>query len=466
MTTNTLTINYTDTTKSSIQIPLGGINTSTPLSLYGLGTTNYGADLWANMLHLMENFCNSTPPSNPVIGQLFYKSTTKNLQLYTGLAANGTANWVNLITIDPSNAASNAFASYLPLAGGTISGDLILTTEFTNINTVKPGLNENRAATKKYVDSLLAGFSLQNTTTITTTVKQATDLPFIYTGSTATLAQRTMGAPLKLLSEGYGTDGKLLVASATTSTNELFAATRKYVDAKVNTIIPGVANTVTTATLSAEIKKLTDLPFVYNNILPSDVASRLSSMTMKSDLVLPAYATGETAKVNYKNRAATRAYVDDSISNLNTTISDYLDTNMPDMSALLYGSQTTSNQNISHSSYLVVGDHISVTGVAQCTRFTKPPTAGADDRVYYYALIPFSDILPQSVTFSHHMYSVQADFADIDLIPYGPQPYSTSFLYKKLNTSLIIYLLVAPTTAALATAFVPTAFSFTINGTK
>jgi hypothetical protein len=466
MTTNTLTINYTDTTKSSIQIPLGGINTSTPLSLYGLGTTNYGADLWANMLHLMENFCNSTPPSNPVIGQLFYKSTTKTLQLYTGLNASGLANWVTLITIDPASTTGNAFATYLPLAGGTITGDLILTTEFTNINTVKPGLNENRAATIRYVDSLLAGFSLQNTTAITNTVKQATDLPFIYTGSTATLAQRTMGAPLKLPSEGYGSDGRLLVTSVTTPTNELFAATRKYVDAKVATIIPGVANTVTTATLSAEIKKLTDLPFVYNNILVGEVSSRIASMTMKSDLILPAYATGTSAKVSYVNHAATRAYVDDSIYGLSTTITSYIDTNMPDMSALLYGSQITSNQNISHTSYLDPLLLLSVTGVAQCSIYPKPATATADERIYYYALIPFSDILPQSVTFSHHKYSVQADFADIDLVPYGRQPYSNSFLYKKLNTSLIIYLLVAPTTTALATAFVPTAFSFTINGTK
>jgi len=61
------------------------------LTLPGRNLTDYGTKVLENFLHLLENFANTTSPSNPVEGQLWYDNTTgiDQLKLYDG------ANWVS-----------------------------------------------------------------------------------------------------------------------------------------------------------------------------------------------------------------------------------------------------------------------------------------------------------------------------------------------------------------------------------
>lgn len=57
---------------------------STSLDLVGKNVANYGQYLNNNLVKLLENFANDTnnPPRSPLIGQLWYDTTTGKLQIY------------------------------------------------------------------------------------------------------------------------------------------------------------------------------------------------------------------------------------------------------------------------------------------------------------------------------------------------------------------------------------------------
>ena len=80
-------INYTDSVnKGTIVIEDGTINQDTSLQFPGRSTTAYGAAVNENFLHLLENFANSSAPSSPVEGQLWYDNTdgVDQLKIYDG----------------------------------------------------------------------------------------------------------------------------------------------------------------------------------------------------------------------------------------------------------------------------------------------------------------------------------------------------------------------------------------------
>ena len=84
-------IPFTDeANKGTITVEDNAINTETSLLLPGKNLADYGSSLLTNFLHLMENFADVNPPSNPVEGQLWYDTTNgiDQLKIYDG------TNWV------------------------------------------------------------------------------------------------------------------------------------------------------------------------------------------------------------------------------------------------------------------------------------------------------------------------------------------------------------------------------------
>ena len=72
----------------------GVVNTQTDLSLIGKGYAGYGESIAENFLHILENFSNTTAPTKPITGQLWWDSTNSKLKVYNGtswLSSGGSA---------------------------------------------------------------------------------------------------------------------------------------------------------------------------------------------------------------------------------------------------------------------------------------------------------------------------------------------------------------------------------------
>ena len=57
---------------------------TTDLTLIGKGYAGFGEKLNENLVKLLENFSNTTSPSNKVQGQMWYDKTNNQINVYTG----------------------------------------------------------------------------------------------------------------------------------------------------------------------------------------------------------------------------------------------------------------------------------------------------------------------------------------------------------------------------------------------
>ena len=119
----------------------GTINTtSTDLSLIGRAVTNYGEYQNENYVYLLENFAAPGGPSQPILGQLWYNSTTDVISAYS------TANlWVALASQDYVQAQkiSPAFSGTptAPTATSSTNTIQIATTAFVQQNKLSPAFS-------------------------------------------------------------------------------------------------------------------------------------------------------------------------------------------------------------------------------------------------------------------------------------------------------------------------------------
>ena len=111
----------------------GTVNTSaTDLFLVGRALTDYGTYENENYVYLLENFANSTSPTQPILGQLWYNSATDVISTYSS-----TNTWIPLATENYVQAQkiSPAFTGIptAPTAGiGTATTQLATTAFVTN----------------------------------------------------------------------------------------------------------------------------------------------------------------------------------------------------------------------------------------------------------------------------------------------------------------------------------------------
>jgi hypothetical protein len=81
------------------------VDQTTDLTFVGRNYAGYGEVQNENFLKLLENFSNTTPPTNPILGQLWYDTGNKNLNVcYAEASGNNSAKFKPLATSNSGNA--------------------------------------------------------------------------------------------------------------------------------------------------------------------------------------------------------------------------------------------------------------------------------------------------------------------------------------------------------------------------
>jgi hypothetical protein len=124
----------------------GTINTTaTDLALVGRAVTNYGDYQNENYVYLLENFANGTAPTQPILGQLWYDSSTDVISAYnTGntWTALASQDYVQLQKISPIFTGTPT----APTAAVSTNSTQLATTEFVQNNKVSPVFTGTPAA--------------------------------------------------------------------------------------------------------------------------------------------------------------------------------------------------------------------------------------------------------------------------------------------------------------------------------
>jgi hypothetical protein len=182
------TIKFSDTSKKSLVIDPNTINNDTVLTLYGQGSTNYGAELWTNLIKLLDHSCsggvNNFGPLKPIEGQLWFNDYSTNLTLYKenkwvpivdsqylynlygGSGIDGLIKKLSTALLDDTNANVIAFLAELnktliPLSGGTVTGKLFLPKieSLSAFYDKSKLLDENKVATIEYLKWFVLEFA-------------------------------------------------------------------------------------------------------------------------------------------------------------------------------------------------------------------------------------------------------------------------------------------------------------------
>ena len=153
-------------------IPDGTINTtSTSLGLPGRNYAGYGQTLDTNFVHVIENFADNNPPSNPLRGQLWFN--TNNSTLYV-CPTDGEANALAWLALTATSSGGNT-----TFGAVTVTGNLS-----ANNITATNGITANSISCA-YL-TVTANANLAATTMSSATVTGNLTTTYITTGSPAT----------------------------------------------------------------------------------------------------------------------------------------------------------------------------------------------------------------------------------------------------------------------------------------
>ena len=150
----------------------GTINTtSTSVGLPGRNFAGYGQSIDTNFAHIIENFKNSTPPANPLAGQIWYDSGDSTLKVCPTDGESNAAAWLSLTS---TSSGGNTTFGAVNITGNATANN------FTATNEVSAN-----AFTAGYL-TISANASIANLTATTATVTGALTTTEITTGSATT----------------------------------------------------------------------------------------------------------------------------------------------------------------------------------------------------------------------------------------------------------------------------------------
>jgi hypothetical protein len=242
----------------------GTVNTTaTDLALVGRAVTNYGDYQNENYVYLLENFADSTAPTQPILGQLWYDSGNDLISAYS------TANvWVALASQDyvQLQKVSPAFTGTptAPTAAVSTNTTQLATTAFVQNNKVSPAFTGTPTAP--------TAAALTNTTQLATTAfVQGEKISPVFTGTPAAPTavagtNTTQLATTAFVTNSPAFDGSPTAPTATYGTSTTRLATTEFVqNEKVSPIFSGVPRTPTAAN-GTSTTQIASTEFVINNI--------------------------------------------------------------------------------------------------------------------------------------------------------------------------------------------------------
>jgi len=142
-------------------VPDGTINTtSTSIGLPGRNYAGYGQTLDTNFVHQLENFADSTPPANPLRGQLWYDINTSTVKV---CPTDGESNALAWLSLTSTSSGGTTTFGQVTVTGNLQANNLAATNEVTG-----------NAATFNYLtvsaSANIANANLSGTTTIASAV--------------------------------------------------------------------------------------------------------------------------------------------------------------------------------------------------------------------------------------------------------------------------------------------------------
>lgn len=242
----------------------GTVNTTaTDLALVGRAVTNYGDYQNENYVYLLENFANSTAPTQPILGQLWYDSSTDLISAYS------TANaWVTLASQDyvELQKISPAFTGTPTAPTATVATNTtqLATTAFVQNNKVSPTFTGIPAAPT-------AAFNTNTTQLATTEFVQGEKVSPAFTGTpTAPTAvagtNTTQLATTAFVTISPAFEGVPTAPTAVVGTNTTQLATTGFVQLEKNSpIFTGIPRAPTAAN-GTSTTQIASTEFVINNI--------------------------------------------------------------------------------------------------------------------------------------------------------------------------------------------------------
>ena len=144
----------------------GTINTSsTSLGLPGRNYAGYGQSLDTNFVHVTENFADSTPPANPLRGQIWYDTSDTTLKVCPTDGESNSLAWLSLTTT--ASGGNTTFGS-VNITGNATANNFTATNEVTANAFTAGYLTISANATIADANITTANIGTLTTTAITT----------------------------------------------------------------------------------------------------------------------------------------------------------------------------------------------------------------------------------------------------------------------------------------------------------
>lgn len=151
-----------------VELTDGRLDTTTlNINLIGKNYQGFGESINENFIKLLENFSNSSAPSKPIKGQLWYDSATGRLKVYDGVTFRSTDSTVFSSTrpaeLIQGDIWINGSTNQMYFFDGT--SDVLVGPAYTKnqsksgdfIETIKDTTGQNKVVTKKYLNGSLLG---------------------------------------------------------------------------------------------------------------------------------------------------------------------------------------------------------------------------------------------------------------------------------------------------------------------